>query len=159
MNLQQLSPVVLNWLLNLLAAGVALALPFVIPPAIDLIKAKVGQMEANTTSTNQQAILFFVRESGAMVVKAAEQYFGSGRGKEKKEWAVEALQNLLVSHGITSVDVPATEAAVEASVFAEIHNSKPDPNKVGTAPAADTPAVVPVTGAILPVAAGLTGIA
>lgn len=51
-----------------------------------------------------------------MAVSAAEQVFGSGHGEEKKEYAIQAMQNYLAERNI-SVKVSVIIDAIESAVF------------------------------------------
>ena len=46
-------------------------------------------------------------------VLAAEQLFGDGHGKEKKQYAIQVIQNILAEHGI-KLDLTVIEDAIEA---------------------------------------------
>lgn len=73
----------------------------------------IPMIKAKTTVAQQEVI-----QAGAnIVVYAAEQLFGSGKGKEKLAYATEQLQERLKKYGIR-LDVDALRPYIEAAVKA-----------------------------------------
>ena len=56
-------------------------------------------------------------------VYAAEQVFGSGHGAEKRDYAIEFMQNYLAEKGVT-VNVDVIVSAVESAVWAYLNQWK-----------------------------------
>ena len=56
-----------------------------------------------------------------LAVLAAEQLFGDGNGKEKKQYAIKAIQNILAEHGFV-LDLAVIEDAIEAEVYKWLHH-------------------------------------
>ena len=56
-----------------------------------------------------------------LAVLAAEQLFGDGYGKEKKQYAIKAIQNILAEHGL-KLDLTVIEDAIEAEVYKWLHH-------------------------------------
>ena len=56
-----------------------------------------------------------------LAVLAAEQLFGDGHGKEKKQYAIQAIQNILAEHGL-KLDLTVIEDAIEAEVYKWLHH-------------------------------------
>ena len=58
-----------------------------------------------------------------MAVLAAEQLFGDGNGKEKKQYAIKTIQNILAEHGFV-LDLAVIEDAIEAEVYKWLHHDE-----------------------------------
>ena len=58
-----------------------------------------------------------------MAVLAAEQLFGDGHGKEKKQYAIQTIQNILAEHGL-KLDLTVIEDAIEAEVYTWFHHDE-----------------------------------
>ena len=54
-------------------------------------------------------------------VLAAEQIFGSGQGKEKKQYAIDTIQKILAENGI-ELNVEVISDAIEAEVYKWLHH-------------------------------------
>ena len=67
-----------------------------------------------------------------VAVLAAEQIYGDGQGKQKKEYAVQAIQNILAEHGFL-IEVDVIEDAIEAEVYKWLHHEKPEIENDGSA--------------------------
>ena len=69
-------------------------------------------ISSNLTKDKQEMLYNAVR----IAVFAAEQVFGEGFGKEKKEYALGVVQAWLTAHNL-SIDVSVIDAAIEAGVL------------------------------------------
>ncbi len=58
-----------------------------------------------------------------LAVLAAEQLFGDGHGKEKKQYAIQTIQNILAEHGL-KLDLTVIEDAIEAEVYKWLHHDE-----------------------------------
>lgn len=119
MSPETVAPIVLNWLLNLCALVLAMAMPALAVALVRWVRAKADQAHAES-SGNVRYLLQRAAELGA---KAAEQFLGSEEGQAKKSMAVNFVQTFLDAQGV-HVDVAHVEAAVEAAVFDEINADK-----------------------------------
>ena len=65
-----------------------------------------------------------------LAVLAAEQIFGSGKGDEKKAYAIETIQRILAENGL-KLDLPVIEDAIEAEVYKWLHHDEamPEPEE------------------------------
>lgn len=59
-----------------------------------------------------------------MAVLAAEQIYGDGHGKEKKEYAIHTIEHLLAEKGIY-VNLTVIEDAIEAEVYKWLRHDEP----------------------------------
>lgn len=60
-----------------------------------------------------------------LAVLAAEQLFGDGHGDEKKQYAIQTIQNILAEHGL-KLDLTVIEDAIEAEVYKWLHHEEPE---------------------------------
>ena len=56
-----------------------------------------------------------------LAVLAAEQIFGSGKGDQKKQYAIETIQRILAENGL-KLDLSVIEDAIEAEVYKWLHH-------------------------------------
>ena len=90
-----------------------------IPVVVPLVVAKVFQLWAKGKQalTEWNPTLAYVLEAGAkMVVSAAEQAGAAALIADKKEYAINALQNYLDAHGFKNLDISVLDAAIEDAV-------------------------------------------
>lgn len=61
-----------------------------------------------------------------VAVLAAEQIFGSGKGAEKKAYAIQVIQDILAEKGIP-LNISVIEDAIEAEVYKWLHHEDEKP--------------------------------
>lgn len=61
-----------------------------------------------------------------VAVLAAEQIFGSGKGAEKKAYAIQVIQDILAEKGIP-LNISVIEDAIEAEVYKWLHHDDEKP--------------------------------
>lgn len=104
-------------------------LEIVLPAAAVWMVARLSRQvtDAIEKLRNDRPDLYcFVRDMTSTVTMAAEQIFGSGKGTEKKKYAIGALENILNAQGIT-LDLQAIDALIEASVYDNFNRWKNSP--------------------------------
>ena len=97
---------------ELLQALVLAVLPVVAGYVALYLKKKTDEVYVNLSNETKYALGLVVKTA----VFAAEQIYGNGNGKAKKEYAIEVVQNWVDSTGF-SIDVSLIEAAVEEAVL------------------------------------------
>jgi len=108
----------LNYLVPLLAAQVAVLLGALVVKAVNEIKAKL--------TADQLVILQTAVDIG---IKAAEQLDLAGAIKDKKVEALRIAQNYLTAHGV-KIDLATLDSAIEAAVYAAFNTGKTKPVEI-----------------------------
>ena len=71
--------------------------------------------------TEQPEWLPVLEYAAELAVLAAEQIYGDGHGAEKKQYAIQTIQNILAEHGL-KLDLTVIDDAVEAEVYKWLHH-------------------------------------
>ena len=75
--------------------------------------------------TEQPEWLPVLEYAAELAVLAAEQIYGDGHGDEKKQYAIQTIQNILAEHGL-KLDLTVIDDAIEAEVYKWLHHDEPE---------------------------------
>ena len=73
--------------------------------------------------TEQPEWLPVLEYAAELAVLAAEQIYGDGHGDEKKQYAIQTIQNILAEHGL-KLDLTVIDDAIEAEVYKWLHHEE-----------------------------------
>lgn len=73
--------------------------------------------------SEQPEVAPILEYAAELAVLAAEQIFGSGKGDQKKQYAVETIQRILAENGL-KLDLSVIEDAIEAEVYKWLHHDE-----------------------------------
>ena len=80
--------------------------------------------------SEQPEVAPILEYAAELAVLAAEQIFGSGKGDQKKQYAIETIQRILAENGL-KLDLSVIEDAIEAEVYKWLHHDEALPEPEG----------------------------